>query len=235
MRGRARATRGAAAPLVAAWMMSACGAESARSDVEDTGVAALADAGPREDARLDGGEREPRDLGAEVSMPPPADVDAGAGTSLIGHQYWSQLRAPQDPFDDRPADAGCNRAGVMPELLAEELVISVDTGACGYITMAQPTLRDIAEGETIKVRLWHFELSAPRPAFAHAAVMVDGLHVLDEQIPIPSPGGLLVRELKAPRAIAAGADVYFHLHNHGANSWSLVDVSAGACSSGACR
>jgi hypothetical protein len=58
-------------------------------------------------------------------------------------------------------------------------------------------------------------------------IRVDGLSVLDERIPIPKPGGLIVRELRVERDIPAGAPVYFHLHNHGANSWALVEVSAG--------
>ncbi|MDB4974017.1 MAG: hypothetical protein JWN48_2358, partial [Myxococcaceae bacterium] len=80
-------------------------------------------------------------------------------------------------------------------------------------------------GETLKVRLWHFELSAPEPATAHVAVLVDGLAILDETVPIPAAGGLLIKELRVPRPIPAGAPVYFHLHNHGANSWALVEVS----------
>jgi hypothetical protein len=51
--------------------------------------------------------------------------------------------------------------------------------------------------------------------------------VLDERIPIPRPGGLIARQRTLERALPAGAPVYFHLHNHGANSWSLVEVSAG--------
>jgi hypothetical protein len=79
----------------------------------------------------------------------------------------------------------------------------------------------------LKVRLWHFELSAPDPAQAHAVLLVDGLTVLDERIPIPKPGGLMVHELRVERDIPAGAPVYFHLHNHGENSWALVELSAG--------
>ena len=35
------------------------------------------------------------------------------------------------------------------------------------------------------------------------------------------------QQVRAERAIPAGAAVLFHLHNHGANSWALVEVSAG--------
>lgn len=75
--------------------------------------------------------------------------------------------------------------------------------------------------------LWHFELSADEPAEAHAALLVDGMPFFEERIPIPQVGGLISRQVRAARAIPAGTPIYFHLHNHGANSWSLVEVSVG--------
>jgi hypothetical protein len=115
----------------------------------------------------------------------------------------------------------------MSEALGGDDAFSVDTGRCSYLTVMQPALRAVAAGEVLQVRLWHFDLTAFEPAEAHAAVLVDGLALLDERVPIPSPGGLLVKEVPAERVIPAGAPVYFHLHNHGTNSWSLVEVSAG--------
>jgi hypothetical protein len=91
----------------------------------------------------------------------------------------------------------------------------------------QPTQRELAAGDLLKVRLWHFALSAPEPAEAHAALLVAGLRVLDERIAIPQPGALIVRQVRVERDVPAGALVYFHLHNHGANSWALVEVSVG--------
>jgi hypothetical protein len=58
-------------------------------------------------------------------------------------------------------------------------------------------------------------------------IRVDGLAVRDDRIPIPESGGLIVRDLRVERDIPAGAPVYFHLDNHGANCWALVEVSAG--------
>jgi hypothetical protein len=181
----------------------------------------------------------PRDAGSGVedaSIPTP-DVqhldagpmppDAGARTQLVVPALWQVLEPAEDPFDDRPAEIHCGAGAAMAELLGGEGSFSVDTGACDYLTVTQGTRRAVAAGELLKVRLWHFDLSAPEPAEAHAAVRVDGLPLLDERIPIPKPGGLITAQLLAPRAIPQGAPVLFHLHNHGANSWSLVEVSAG--------
>jgi hypothetical protein len=151
-----------------------------------------------------------------------------ARSALLWPERWVRIAPAEDPFDDRPPVVSCSATAVMAETLAEENVYSVDTGACNYLTAMQPTVRAIAAGELLKVRLWHFELTADEPAEAHAALVIDGITLLDERVPIPSAGGLIVRELRAERDVAAGARAYFHLHNHGENSWSLVEVSGGS-------
>lgn len=161
-----------------------------------------------------------------------APFDSGTGnaamrTSLILPEDWKLLDADEDPFEDRPAVVNCRPGGVVVETLAEERVLGVETGFCDYLTAQQFTRRAVSVGEVLKMRLWHFELSAPDPAEAHAVIRVDGLTVFDERIPIPKPGGLIVRQLRVERDIPTGAPVLFHLHNHGANSWALVEVSAG--------
>jgi hypothetical protein len=163
----------------------------------------------------------------DAGTPSATDAATAARASLIIHDLWRSVASADDPFDDRPEQAKCELSGTMTELLADERVFSVDTGVCNYLTVRQSTLFEIAAGEKINVRLWHFALTAPEPAEAHAAVLVDGLHVLDERVAIPGAGGLLTRTLRVERTIPSGAPVHFHLHNHGGNSWSLVEVSVG--------
>ena len=151
-------------------------------------------------------------------------------TSLILHERWKVLDAHADPFDDRPPNVRCVPLGAAAEELSGESVLAVDTGLCDDLTASQSTLADVHEGDLLKVRLWHFELDAPAPAQAHTAITVDGEVLLDRLIPIPSPAGLITAELRAMRNIPGGAPVYFHLHNHGANTWALGELSAGAAS-----
>lgn len=178
---------------------------------------------PRDGGGVDGSVASAPDASApDASLTPPA-----SRTSLVHPERWVALTQADDPFDDRPLLPRCTSGSVMPEMLAEEYVFSVDTGGCPYITVVQPALRAVAMGEILKIRLWHFELSASESAEAHAVVWVDGLVVLDERVAIPQAGGLIVSRLRVERPIAVGAPIHFHLHNHGANSWSLVEVSAG--------
>lgn len=184
------------------------------------------DAGSTDRPEVIDDEPDAEDTSSEPDATPMA-MRPSVRTSLVLPELWTALDAKSDPFADRLPMVRCLPGAVAAETLSEERVLGVDTGPCNYLTALQPTLRDVQPGDTLKVRLWHFELSAPEQAEAHAAVMIDDLTVLDERVPIPQPGGLIVRQVVAERAIPAGTPVYFHLHNHGENSWALVEVSTG--------
>ena len=42
--------------------------------------------------------------------------------------------------------------------------------------------------------------------------------------PIPSGSGGYDETIPAPFDAAAGEPIYFHVHNHGANEWSLIEI-----------
>lgn len=148
-------------------------------------------------------------------------------TSLVDSSAWQVMSAIDDPFGDRPEDASCPEGAYMPEFLAEEPVFSVDTGGCTYLTAKQRSLRHVVAGERLVVRVWHFALHAGESAMAHVAVRIGEKTLLDTSVPIPAAGGLINIEEAAPESIPEGAPVYFHLHNHGDNSWSFVELSTG--------
>ena len=164
---------------------------------------------------------------------PGGPIDAGIlepateRTSLVDSNAWQVMSATDDPFGDRPEDASCPEGAYMPELLSDEPVFSVDTGGCTYLTAKQRSLRHVVAGETLVVRVWHFALHAGESALAHVAVRVGDMMLLDTTVPIPAAGGLINIEAAAPESIPEGSPVYFHLHNHGDNSWSFVELSTG--------
>jgi hypothetical protein len=203
------------------------GGDAMRNDLNDSSVVAL-------EAAVDAALLAPSlDSGSGDASGPdagPAVQDGGAQAgreAVLLPDDWIPVSAAEDTFVDRPALATCSAGAVVAEFLSAERVLGIDTGDCNYVTAAQPTKRAIAIGETIKVRLWHFELSAPEPAEAHAALIIDDLEVLNEHVAIPQPGGLIVRQVHVDRPVPIGSQALFHLHNHGANSWALVEVSAG--------
>lgn len=178
--------------------------------------------------------------GAAASVPR-AHVDAGQGmvdasqastshqtrVSLIDHERWQWTDVGSDPFIDRPSQVRCDPQGAGPEVLSGEDAFGVDTGACAYLTVRQLTQVPVAKGELLRVRAWHFALTAPAPAEGHIAVQLADTPVLDEHVPIPSASRLIKREVEAPKAYPAGSTVLLHVHNHGDNSWSLLELSVG--------
>jgi hypothetical protein len=189
-------------------------------------IACAADPG----AQPDSAEQDAEADASASDAAAPFDAGSVSGdvrTTLVVPSLWRPVGPFEDPFDDGPEVPRCPSTALMAETLAAEPVFSVETGECDYVTVSQSMQRAVAPGATIHVRLWHFELDASEPAEAHAALLIDGLSILDERVEIPQPGGLIARQLQLPRAVPAGALIHFHLHNHGANSWSLVEVSAG--------
>ena len=167
---------------------------------------------------------------AEAVGPAPADAGPSPNwtrVNLIDPSRWTPLSADEDPFEDRPEDVHCPESALMTEPLGGELSYGIDTGMCNYVTAKQTSLVPVTAGETIQVRLWHFALSASEPAKAHVVLTVNGLGVLEKHVPIPSASGLITAEASVREFVPAGSPVLFHLHNHGENSWSLVEVSAG--------
>lgn len=161
-------------------------------------------------------------LGLSTACEPPRPRVA-----LVDHERWVITAAHEDPFDDRPAEATCDPEAVQPNVLGLEAVLDIETWRCGYVTVVQPSLHEIRAGDRIRVRLWHYTLTAQEPAEAHAAVRIGALLPFDVRIPIPTSGGLLLEDWIAPEDAPAGTPIYFHLHNHGANSFDLIEVSGG--------
>lgn len=134
----------------------------------------------------------------------------------------------EDPFSplQRP-DAFCDPLAHRSEPIVGEPSFTVDSAGCSYLTVVQPTLVPIQPGDPIYVRLWHFALTAPLPAVAYLALQVGDDPLWSTELPIPSSTGLVIETTTATRAAPAGTAIYFHLQNHGSNSYNLIDVKVG--------
>lgn len=147
--------------------------------------------------------------------------------ALVSPHAWAMIPASQDPVDDAPDTALCDvENGTKVEALSDEEAFGVSTANCEYVAVGQTTLGPISSGDTVFVRAWHFDLTAPTDAEAHLAVAIDDETIWEERIPIPSDGsGLLTSEWTATRDIPTGSDIVFHAHNHGNNEYYLIEVS----------
>lgn len=179
----------------------------------------LACDGPTEPAPLDAGA-------AEVDAPAEPDDAApeqwGDPLPLVSGQAWATADAADDPLaDERPATVDCPAAtwGLEPSGL------EVQTGACNYFFATQPSLSAIEQGDAIDVVVFHQDLDAAEPAEGHVALLVGDVVVWEVVVAIPADAAVLEARVVAERAWPADTPVGLHLHNHGYNAWTLVDVA----------
>ena len=138
---------------------------------------------------------------------------------------WSDADPDLDPFADRrPESWSCPPEAYRAEELAGVWVYSVETQNCDWLTLTQPTLLPLAAGDRVQMNVWHFQLIAPEPATALIGLATEAGVLVEVEEPIPSPSRMVQLSFTATDPIPAGTDLYFHLNNHGANSWHLVEV-----------
>lgn len=140
---------------------------------------------------------------------------------------WERVNdAAEDVFgDERPEDLLCDEIlGIGTEMFGPDLVLEINTDFCDYATVRQPTLRPLLAGDTVTLRAWHYELTTPAPAEAHLALAIDGALVWETYVPSPAEGAFVDAELVVERDVPTGAELQFHVHNHGANSYDLLSI-----------
>jgi hypothetical protein len=159
----------------------------------------------------------------EDAVPPDAGVPAwGESSPLVQGEAWRMESAQADPLGhERPAQVECPSAAWGPELGGLE----IQTGTCNYFFATQPGLVAIEQGDAIDVVVFHERLDAAEPAEGHVAILVDDELVWEAHVEIPSEANVLEARVIAPRAWPAGATVGLHLHNHGYNAWTVLEVS----------
>jgi hypothetical protein len=121
----------------------------------------------------------------------------------------------------------------VPECLDSFTVMAVYTRMpnqaeplCNWLTLAQPSLRDIRAGDEVEIRMRHSELTAPVPNGEARMVFTIGDQVaLEHSALIPSDYKFPTKFWIAPRDYPAGTQLLFHVDNHGSNEYMLLEVN----------
>lgn len=151
-------------------------------------------------------------------------VEPREASTLVDHGAWELSSA--DPWPDHAPDPiECGPLAWSAENSGGEPSLEVRTDDCNYLVVEQPTLAELLPGDQLQFRLWHFDLIQFEPATGHAALSIGGVVYVDEEIAIPGEAEMIIREVFVDEEVPAGAPVVFHLHNHGANTWNLVEIS----------
>jgi hypothetical protein len=152
------------------------------------------------------------------------EVQAGAATSrlsLVDADAWTE----QAPADDslaghRPAQVACPASSWYNE----DGALEVETGYCNYLSLVQPSAAPLKAGNTLHLVLWHAGLAFEEPATAHVAVSIGGRLVWETEVAIPAEANIHDLRIPVEFDAPAGSAVEFHLHNHGYNSWTLLQL-----------
>ncbi len=152
-----------------------------------------------------------------------SEVPGGAGP-VIATDLWT-VEAADDPFWSETLSEDI-RPCTPQDWRAEPNGIEVQTTNCNYITLTQPLLQPLRAGQGLRVQLWWQTLASVEPAEGRIAVWVGDWRFFDERVPIPSEADARTLSRSSPRSFADGTPVYFHVDNHGFNSWTLGSLIA---------
>jgi hypothetical protein len=120
----------------------------------------------------------------------------------------------------------------VPECLDTFTVLAVYTRMdddrlplCNWLTLEQPSLRAIRAGDEVEVRARHSQLTAPVPGTATMGFVIGDEQVLEYSVAIPTDFAFPSETWTAPKDYPAGTPLLFHVDNHGANEYMLIEVN----------
>lgn len=148
--------------------------------------------------------------------------------SLVAHDAWDLLPPDQDPYgEERLPETRCPRlAGYKDEEFNGERSLEIVTAFCTYASLAQNSQQEIRKGDRVFLRLWHFKLTAREDfAVAHLALRIGDWELWAVSLDMPREGQLYTETFTAPRDFPKGTPILFHIHNHGANTYHLIELS----------
>lgn len=156
----------------------------------------------------------------------PSDPDPEDPTPkrLAEPEGWVRVTDPTlDMFaDQRPAEATCDDSGYFVDPFAQSL--EIQTELCNYLTVHQPSREPLNPGDIVSIQAFHDMLTAPMPSEGYLGLAIGGELEWEFHVPIPADASVIEEEFTIDRALPAGTELQFHVHNHGPNSWELFNV-----------
>ena len=160
--------------------------------------------------------------------PPPPDAVCDELMPIDCDEYpW-----PEDECVTFEPGSSCVVAFV-PECLDTFTVMAVYTRMpnpanplCTWLTLEQPSLRDIRAGDEVEIRMRHSALTAPVPNGEARMMFTIGDEVaLDYEVLIPSDFQFPSVVWTAPKDYPQGTQLLFHVDNHGSNEYMLIEAN----------
>ena len=147
-------------------------------------------------------------------------TDATVGP-LVSMDAWVLL--DDDPLrSQRPNDAvvcGPN------DYAAEPVGFEVVTEACNWATFGQPLSGGLRAHDVLDIGIAHLDLWAAEPAEAVLAIGTRDRELWRLNIDIPATAAVYSEQAESVRPAEDGDQIWFHVHNHGTNSYRLTRLA----------
>jgi hypothetical protein len=148
------------------------------------------------------------------------------GGTLVDHALWGFADPADDPFPEhRPADDTCPDGSFYEEIGGLE----IDAARCRYLVISQPSLVRVAKGDVFGLYAYHDTLIPPdgeTGVTAHLAFALDGDVIWEKTIPLPAQPTPYPVSVTATRGYPEGSTAVLHVHNHGANKYTFLEIDA---------
>lgn len=158
-----------------------------------------------------------------ASDPEPEPI-APSWVTLVRYDAWTGVARDVDPFvTDEAVVPTCSGPGFYPE--PELSWLEIDTGECSWVTIEAAAATPVERQNRLRLVVSHYDLTAPEPAQAELELRFDNCEAWSKTVDIPGAAAVYTEEFELPCASAEGDTVFFHLHNHGQNTWQLQELS----------
>ena len=164
---------------------------------------------------------------SDSTMLSPSQRSSGGLVNLF---EWEWVQDQLDPFEpliqrDDILESTCDgETHGIEEVSPGVWSYFVETDRCHWLTLRQKIRFPLYVGDQIQLKVWHFDLNAPQRAVAHLGLATEDETLIWVQEPIPQAGRMVKEEGVVTQDLSQGEWLYFHLDNHGANSWHLLEI-----------
>lgn len=147
--------------------------------------------------------------------------------NLTTNPAWAEVLLDADPYytANDPSPDICPDEDWKVEITPEGQLMEINTSFCAWLTLAQPLLEDVPVGATLRLEVRHAEILDGDTDYK-LAVTVGELPIWAESVEVFELANVFEFSVVATEAMTAGETVYFHLENHGANTWNFVSFTA---------
>ncbi len=140
---------------------------------------------------------------------------------ILRHDLWDYVLPTSDPFYSHDPDADpCPSVGYK----AENGFFELETDYCAIASFSQPVPEDLSAGTRLRFVVWNLDLWAPEPYEALRFLRLGEVEIWTVTTPVPGDEDVEELILDVPVDVPAGTLAWFHLRNHGVNSWRIGDV-----------